>query len=128
MVAKINIGSSLFGALSYNQEKVEQEEGKILYSNRIIQNIDGTHNMYLNMMQVSVGKTVFFISHRLSSARIADKIYFLEEGKILEQGTHDELISKNGKYAQMFLLQAQNYRDNVKEQLNLSKVEGQLHA
>lgn len=49
MVAKINIGSSLFGALSYNQEKVEQDEGKILYSNRIIQNIDGTHNMYLNM-------------------------------------------------------------------------------
>ena len=86
------------------------------------------YNMYLNMMQVSVGKTVFFISHRLSSARIADKIYFLEDGKILEQGTHDELISKNGKYAQMFLLQAQNYRDNVKEQLNLSEMEGQLHA
>lgn len=49
MVAKINIGSSIFGALSYNQEKVEQEEGKILFSNRIIQNSDGSHNMYLNM-------------------------------------------------------------------------------
>lgn len=49
MVAKINIGSSLFGALSYNQEKVEQGEGKILFSNRIIQNTDGSHNMYFNM-------------------------------------------------------------------------------
>lgn len=49
MVAKINGGSSLFGALSYNQEKVEQGEGKILFSNRIIQKEDGTHNMYLNM-------------------------------------------------------------------------------
>lgn len=49
MVAKINIGSSLFGALSYNQEKVELGEGKILFSNRIIQNTDGSHNMYFNM-------------------------------------------------------------------------------
>lgn len=49
MVAKINIGSSIYGALSYNQEKVEQKEGKILFSNRIIQNTDGSHNMYLNM-------------------------------------------------------------------------------
>ncbi|HIT89101.1 MAG TPA: relaxase/mobilization nuclease domain-containing protein [Candidatus Merdenecus merdavium] len=49
MVAKINIGSSLFGALSYNQQKVDQGEGKILFSNRIIQNADGSHNMYFNI-------------------------------------------------------------------------------
>lgn len=49
MVAKINIGSSLFGALSYNQEKIDKEEGKILFSNRIIQNADGLHNMFFNM-------------------------------------------------------------------------------
>lgn len=49
MVAKINVGSSLFGALSYNQEKVDKEEGKILFSNRIIQNTDGGYNMYFNM-------------------------------------------------------------------------------
>ena len=49
MVAKMNIGSSLFGALSYNQEKVDKQEGKILFSNRVIQNTDGTHNMYFNM-------------------------------------------------------------------------------
>lgn len=49
MVAKINVGSSLFGALSYNQQKVDQGEGKILFSNRIIQNADGSHNMYFNI-------------------------------------------------------------------------------
>lgn len=49
MVAKINIGSSLYGALSYNQEKVDQGEGKILFSNRIIQNTDGSHNMFFNL-------------------------------------------------------------------------------
>lgn len=49
MVAKINSGSSLFGALSYNQQKLEKREGKILFSNRIIQDKDGSHNMYLNL-------------------------------------------------------------------------------
>ncbi len=49
MVAKINVGSSLFGALSYNQEKVDKAEGKILFSNRIIQNTDGSYNMFFNL-------------------------------------------------------------------------------
>lgn len=46
MVAKINSGSSLFGALAYNQEKVNADEAKILFSNRIIQNSDGSYNMH----------------------------------------------------------------------------------
>lgn len=49
MVAKINIGSSLFGTLSYNQEKIDKKEGKILLSNRIIQNTDGGYNMFMNL-------------------------------------------------------------------------------
>ena len=49
MVAKINTGTSLFGALSYNQEKLDTDEAKILYSNRIMQQPDGDYNMYLNL-------------------------------------------------------------------------------
>lgn len=70
------------------------------------------YNMYHNMMQVSENKTVFFISHRLSSARIADRIFFLEQGQLVECGTHDELMAQNGKYAEMFRLQAKNYRES----------------
>ncbi|MGN0436838.1 MAG: ATP-binding cassette domain-containing protein, partial [Wujia sp.] len=73
------------------------------------------YNMYKNMMEVSEDKTVIFISHRLSSARIADKIYLMENGSIAEEGTHDELIAKNGIYAKMFELQASNYQDNCKK-------------
>jgi ATP-binding cassette subfamily B protein len=69
------------------------------------------YNMYNNMLQVSEGKTVIFISHRLSSARIADRICFLEHGNIVECGNHDELMRLGGKYAQMFELQAKNYRE-----------------
>ena len=54
-------------------------------------------------------KTVIYILHRLSSAILADKIYLLEEGRIIEQGTHSELIAMNGKYADMFRKQAEKY-------------------
>lgn len=56
-------------------------------------------------------KTVIFISHRLSTTRNADRIYMFEEGKIVESGTHEELIEANGKYAYMFHLQAERYQN-----------------
>ena len=55
-------------------------------------------------------KTVIFISHRLSTTRDADRIYMFENGKIIECGTHDALIRANGKYAEMFNMQAEKYR------------------
>lgn len=58
-------------------------------------------------------KTVIYISHRFSASKIADKIYFMEKGQIVEQGTHDELILQSGKYANMFNLQAKYYRDGA---------------
>lgn len=55
-------------------------------------------------------KTVIFISHRLSTTRHADRIYMFEEGKIIESGTHEELMTLGGKYAYMFNLQAEKYK------------------
>ncbi len=59
--------------------------------------------------ELSGDKTVIIISHRLSTTRFVDKIYMLEEGKIIEQGDHNSLLEQNGKYAQMFNLQAEKY-------------------
>jgi ATP-binding cassette subfamily B protein len=56
--------------------------------------------------------TVIFISHRLSTTRRADRIIMLSNGEIIEEGSHDELMELNGRYAEMFNLQAQNYRDD----------------
>ena len=55
-------------------------------------------------------RTVIFISHRLSTTRFADRIFLFANGELCEQGSHDELISMNGKYAEMFRMQAEKYR------------------
>ena len=54
-------------------------------------------------------KTVVFISHRLSTTRMADRIYMFDGGEIVECGSHEELMAQNGKYAQMYRVQAKKY-------------------
>lgn len=61
------------------------------------------------MLSATEDKTVIFISHRLSTTRLADRIIMLEQGRIVEQGSHHELLGKNGKYAQMWRVQAGAY-------------------
>ena len=73
----------------------------------------GEYNLNKTMLEISASKTVFIISHRLSTTMLADKIYMLENGEIAESGTHDELMALNGKYAYMFNLQAEKYRAEV---------------
>lgn len=73
--------------------------------------LDPIAEYYLNasMRKAADNKTVIFISHRLSTTRLADKIFMLEDGSIIEEGSHDELLKKDGKYAQMWKAQAGQY-------------------
>jgi subfamily B ATP-binding cassette protein HlyB/CyaB len=59
-----------------------------------------------NMNRICGGRTVFVIAHRLSTVRHADRIITIERGRIVEDGTHDELIRSNGRYAKLHYLQA----------------------
>lgn len=61
------------------------------------------------MLHAAEHKAVVFISHRLSSTVMADRIYMLEKGRIIEEGSHTELMQRNGKYAEMFRMQAEKY-------------------
>ncbi len=67
------------------------------------------YKMFENMMQATEGRSVIFISHRLCSAVLADKVLLMDKGRIVESGTHTQLMEKNGKYAAMFKLQAEKY-------------------
>ena len=62
-----------------------------------------------NIKNIAAEKTVLFISHRLSSAKIADRIYMMEDGEIVEYGTHAQLMELDQKYAEMFEIQSQYY-------------------
>ena len=74
-------------------------------------NLDPVAEYALNqsMTRAANDKTVLFISHRLSTTVMADEIYMLEKGEIIEHGSHEELMKLDGKYAYMFKLQAEKY-------------------
>ncbi len=66
-----------------------------------------------SILKNAEGRTVIFISHRLSTTRMADKIYMFDEGRIVESGSHDELMCLNGQYAEMYRVQAKKYKSAV---------------
>ena len=66
--------------------------------------------VYRQFLDVSSDKSVLLISHRLGSARLADRVVFLKDGEIVEQGTHDELVQAGGAYSELFAMQAEWYR------------------
>lgn len=70
------------------------------------------YELYKGIMNESKGHITLFISHRLSSVKDADMVFMLENGKVIEQGSHQELMRTKGKYCEMFTKQAQNYLAN----------------
>jgi ATP-binding cassette subfamily B protein len=70
-------------------------------------------DLFENIRALFEGRTVVLISHRFGSVRHADRIYVMDKGTVLEQGTHATLMSDNGRYAKLFRLQAASYRDDV---------------
>jgi ATP-binding cassette subfamily B protein len=67
------------------------------------------YELFERLRSLTRGKTAVYISHRFSTVRRADRILFLEHGRLVEQGTHEQLMRLNGRYARLFRLQASAY-------------------
>jgi ATP-binding cassette subfamily B protein len=67
------------------------------------------HELFVSLRAVLAGRSALFISHRFSTVRQADRIYVLEDGRVIEHGSHDELMALGGHYAELFRLQAEAY-------------------
>jgi ATP-binding cassette subfamily B protein len=70
---------------------------------------EAEHAVFTRFRALAAGRTTFLISHRFSTVRMADRILVLEGGKIIEDGSHQELVAAGARYAHLFSLQAQGY-------------------
>ena len=68
------------------------------------------YHLFANIKEYGKERFLFFISHRLSSVRDADIVFYMKNGRILERGSHRELMNRNGEYASLYRLQAENYQ------------------
>lgn len=77
------------------------------------------HDMYMRYNEIADGRTAIYISHRLASTRFCDRVLFLKDGVIAEEGTHQELLALGGGYAGLFAVQSRYYQEggeNCEEQ------------
>ncbi len=68
------------------------------------------YEVFQRFSELTKGKTAVLISHRFSTVRMADRILVMEKGELLEMGSHEELLENNGRYAELFRLQAMGYK------------------
>lgn len=105
-------------------EKQKLALARSLYKNAPIMVLDeptaaldalAEYNLYCNFDKIIGNKSAVYISHRLSSTRFCHHIAMFENGEMVEYGTHEELLHKDGAYAEMFRIQSQYYKEEGKE-------------
>ena len=77
--------------------------------------IEAEHRLFKMILSRRRGKTTIFVTHRLNTTRIADCVLFIKDGKVIESGSHDELMAMDGEYARLFNIQACGYENLAEE-------------
>ena len=119
---KTHIGREVFedGVLLSGGEMQRLMLARALYKNAPILLLDeptaaldpiAENDIYQKYAAMTVGRTSVFISHRLASTRFCDRILLIDGGVIAEQGSHEELLARGGKYAELFEVQSKYYRE-----------------
>ena len=96
-----------------------REDARILLLDEPTSALDAQaeYDLFERLRSLTRGRTAVYISHRFSTVRRADRIIFLEHGRLVEEGTHDELMRLNGRYARLFRMQASAYTGEDIEEL-----------
>ena len=81
-----------------------------------------------HLQRVRAGRTTLLVSHRVSTARHADRIYVLDNGHVLESGTHAELLARGGYYADLEAIQSNQDRDRARKSRLLHDLESDVPA
>jgi len=91
---------------------VHIREGQAVRSGELLFSLDARaeHEVFQRFADLTRGKSAILISHRFSTVRMADRVLVLDNGEILEIGTHEELLARAGRYSELFNLQAMGYR------------------
>ena len=96
-----------------------REDARILLLDEPTSALDAQaeYDLFERLRSLTHGRTAVYISHRFSTVRRADRIVFLEHGRLVEEGTHEELMRLNGRYARLFRMQAAAYTGEDVEEL-----------
>ena len=94
---------------------INKKSAKVLILDEPTAQLDAIaeRDLYKLYNEMCEDKSSIFISHRLASTKFCDKVIFLKNGKIIEEGTHEELLKANGEYKELFEIQAKNYKEEV---------------
>jgi ATP-binding cassette, subfamily B, bacterial len=76
---------------------------------------EAEHEVFERFKALKAGRTALLITHRFASVRMADRIMVLEDGNVIEEGSHETLLTRDGAYARMFRIQAEGYRESARE-------------
>lgn len=97
--------------------RVLYKNGKILMLDEPTAALDpiAENDIYQKYSEMTQGRTSLFISHRLASTRFCDRIIYMEQGEIREEGNHEELLAAGGGYAELFEVQSRYYREGGDE-------------